>query len=119
MAMIDDLKTRFPEIDTTLIDNKFPIYETVYTAYYNQQYGINAFENEIILNVIAHLIVTEGLTASNGSAGVSVVASESAGSVSRSYAVQPMENEDKFWNSTIYGQRYKLLASRNLQSHFV
>ena len=56
MALIDDFKARFPEIDTAIVDAKLPIYEPVIHCYYGGPYigcGI-----EITLNLIAHLIST-------------------------------------------------------------
>lgn len=117
MALIDDLKNRYPNIPTTLIDANFDVYESIYNIYYNVQYGQNDKDNEIILNLLAHLIVSEENTKS-GESNV-VVGSESAGGVSRSYVANAMNQTDKFWNSTVYGQRFKMLTSLNNKTYFV
>jgi hypothetical protein len=57
MALIDDLKTRFPDLDAGIIDKYFPIFEKNYKTYYNTEYGLNPDDDEIILNLLAHLIV--------------------------------------------------------------
>ena len=41
MALIDDLKTRFPNLDTTAVETYLPLYENNYKCYYNAVYGSN------------------------------------------------------------------------------
>jgi len=117
MALIDDLKSRYPNIPTDLIDSNFVTYEAIYNIYYNAEYGQNKTDDEIILNLLAHLIVSEENT-KNGE-NISVVSGESAGGVSRSYIANAMNQEDKFFNSTIYGQKFLLLTSRKNKIYFV
>ena len=114
MAILTDLKTRFPNIDTDIIDTYFPIYENNYKCYYGAEYGQNDCDNEIILNLFAHLI-----TVATDDEAIKQVGSESVGSVSTSYVANALENDDKFWTATIYGQVYKMLTARNVGSHFV
>ena len=117
MALIDDLKTRFPTLDTTAIDTYIPLYENNYKCYYNAEYGSNDCDDEIILNLLAHLIQVN-VNQDDGDS-IKQIGSESVGSVSTSYVVAPLDNNDKFWTSTLYGQTYKMLLSKNMGAYFV
>ncbi len=117
MALIDDLKTRFPNLDTDAIDTYLPLYENTYKCYYNAEYGSNACDDEIILNLLAHL-VSINVTQSDGDQ-IRQVGSESVGSVSTSYVANPLDNNDKFFTSTIYGQTFKMLTDNNMGAYFV
>jgi len=117
MAILTDLKARFPNMVTTDIDTYGVLYENNYLMYYNSVYGQNATDDEIILNLFAHLI-TVAVNTSDGESQKQI-GSDNVGSVSTSYVVNALENDDKFWTSTIYGQTYKMLTARNVGSHFV
>jgi hypothetical protein len=118
MALIDDFKTRFPEFTTSQVDEYLPELESVYQYYYGAVYGSNECDDEIILNLLAHLMVTSSLNStSTPSQGV---ASQSVGSVSVSYLATPTNNRnDVFFMSTKYGQMYLQLTSKNMGGYFV
>ena len=113
----DDLKSRFPNMSTVTIDTYFPMYETIYTVYYGVEYGTNSQDNEIILNLLAHLITISD-THSDGSS-IQQVGSDSVGSISTSYVTIPLASDDKFYTSTIYGQTYLMLIRKNMSMNFV
>ena len=115
--LVDDLINRFPNLDTTIIYKYFPLYEDTYSCYYNAIYGSNKCDDEIILTLLAHLIQVAD-SYSNGLA-IQQVASESVGSVSTSYVATPLDNNDKFFTSTIYGQTYLMLIKKNMGMYFV
>ena len=118
MSLKNDLITRFPDLDTALIDKYLPLYETAYKVYYNADYGANKYDDEIILNLLAHLILISN--AKNSGDNIKQVASESVGSVSVNYAPLQLANQDDvFFNSTIYGQVFKMLIKRNNGAYFV
>ena len=117
MALRDDIKTRFPNLDTTAVDTYTPLYVNTYKCYYNAEYGVNDCDNEVILHLFAHLIAVN-VSQSDGDQ-IRQVGSESVGSVSTSYVVTPLDNNDKFFTSTIYGQTFKMLLSKNAGAYFV
>lgn len=117
MALIDDLKARFSNLDDTSVDTFLPLYENNYKCYYNVEYGSNDCDDEIILNMLAHLVQVN--VDQSDSEAIKQVGSESVGSVSTSYVVAPLDNSDKFWTSTFYGQTYKMLLSKNAGAYFV
>ena len=117
MALIDDLKARFTNLDDTSVDSYLPLYENNYKCYYNVEYGSNDCDDEIILNMLAHLVQVN--VDQSDSEAIKQVGSESVGSVSTSYVVAPLDNSDKFWTSTFYGQTYKMLLSKNAGAYFV
>lgn len=120
MALIEDLKARFPNIDTTLIDTNFPLFENNYKCYYGATYGNNDCDNEIILNLLAHLIVSQDTTAQTNGQPSYTVQSESVDGVSTSYAgMQNINLQDSFFYSTIYGQTYMMLIQKNTGAYFV
>ena len=108
MALIDDFKTRFPEFDSGTVDAYLPALEPVWPCYYAGTYQAGC-EQEIILNLVAHLLVGE---TQGGSGASGPVASRSVGSVSESYAA-PESATGQFWRSTKYGQRFIQLTSAN------
>jgi hypothetical protein len=118
MALIDDFKTRFPEFDTSDVDTYLPGLESVYQCYHGATYGTAECDDEIILNLLAHLMVTSSLNSSTTpSQGV---ASESVGSVSVSYLTIPINSRnDVFFMSTKYGQMYLQLTAKNAGGYFV
>ena len=109
MALIADFKARFPEFADAVVDQYLPILEPVWPCYFNKPYtGCN---QEMVLNLVAHLLVMETRT---GSAAVQTVASKSVGSVSTSYATATQSGGALFdtFGSTKYGQRFLLLINR-------
>lgn len=108
MALIDDFKARFPEFPTADADTYIPILETVWPSYYGGEYDSN---QEIVLNLVAHLIIGERET---NPAPNQNVASQSVGSVSVSYKQSSQVGvNDDFFNTTKYGQRFlRLTASQ-------
>lgn len=119
MALIDDLKNRFPNIDTTTIDTYFTLYANNYNCYYGATYGNNQCDNEIILNLLAHLIVSADNT-SNDNMPSLMAQSESVDGVSTSFAgMQNINLDDSFFYSTIYGQTYMMLIRKNTGAYFV
>ncbi len=115
MALIDDLKARFPEFDTAVVDQYLPILEDVWPCYYGQAY--TACNKEIILNLVAHLVVIE--SAQNASP-VKEESSRSVGSVSVSFESRASANNlSDFFGSTKYGQKYLLLTSTRRRAFFV
>jgi len=72
---------------------------------------------EAILNLIAHLLVTEGQP---GTSAARTAESKSVGSVSVSYGTSSSTSElATFFNSTRYGKRYWLLTGRQVGARFV
>lgn len=120
MALLDDFKARFTEIDATLANTLVPIYEPVYPCYYGGDYLVTC-DKEAILLLMAHLIVTDpSYTGSGSSASSQAVASKSVGSVSVSYAAGSSGSDLMTWlNSTRYGQLFNMLASNNRGPQFV
>lgn len=118
--LINDLKARFPNIDPTLIDTNFPLFENTYQCYYGATYGKDKCDDEIILNLLAHLIVSQdNATSSNGEANY-IIQSESVDGVSTSFAgMQNIDLQDSFFYSTIYGQTFKMLTQKNTGAYFV
>lgn len=108
MALINDFKTRFPEIAGSVVDQYLPILEPVWPCYYGRPYeGCN---KEAILNLIAHLMTME---TNPSSASARETASKSVGSVSVSYVASRSTSElADFFGFTKYGQRFLLLTSK-------
>jgi len=82
MAVSDDFKSRFPEFDAVTVDQYIPILEPVWPSYWGGDYAAPSGQ-EIVLNLIAHLITAE---ISAGSENVKTALSKSVGSVSVSYS---------------------------------
>jgi len=116
MALIDDFKTRFPEFDTAVVDQFFPVIEPVYSCYFGGDVNVPC-DKEAALNLLAHLLVGETRTSSKASRTTS---SKSVGSVSVSYGESSggRSNAD-FFNTTKYGQRYLVLTQHNIGGYFV
>jgi len=119
MALLDDFKARFPEIDSALADSLVPIYESVYHCYYNGNYDV-VCEKEAILLIIAHLVTTDPSYAGSGSSAPSrSVSSKAVGSVSVSYDAGASGSDLTVWlNSTRYGQLFLVIASSNYGPQF-
>ena len=58
MAVVDDFKTRFPEFDAVTVDQYIPILEPVWPCYWSGDYAAPCGQ-EIVLNLLAHLITAE------------------------------------------------------------
>ncbi len=58
MAVSDDFKSRFPEFDAVTVDQYIPILEPVWPSYWGGDYAAPSGQ-EIVLNLIAHLITAE------------------------------------------------------------
>ena len=115
MSMINDLKAKFPMIPAQTIDTYFPMYEKTYKCYYGADYGLNSCDDEAILYLLAHLITVANLSALTGATPSFAVASESVDGVSTSYFMGNGNTSlnDSFFLSTIYGQIYLQLISKN------
>jgi hypothetical protein len=120
MALLDDFKARFPEIDPALADTLVPIYEATYNCYYGGSYLIDC-DKEAILLLIAHMVTTDPSYTGSGSAAPSKdVASKSVGSVSVSYSAGSTGSDLKVWlNSTRYGQLFLMITSNNMGPKFL
>lgn len=115
MAFIDDFKSRFPEFSVGNVNLYIPTLETVYPCYYGGDYAV-ACDKEIILNLVAHLLVSEINTASSATYPES---SRSVGSVSQSFNNGTISQGKTFLMATKYGQKYLFLTSRNSGAIFV
>lgn len=117
MAILDDFKARFPEIPTAQADTYIPILEEVWPCYYGGSYT-DKCGKEIVLNLLAHMLVSE---VSTGSATVQTVASKSVGSVSVSYSTAfAATSERNGWlGTTKYGLRYLMLTRGRVGAFFV
>jgi len=81
--LIDDLKSRFPNLSSALIDLYFVEVEKIYPQYYGGAYGVTSKDDEIILNLLAHLI-----------------------SITEMQTVPVYEDEKDFFTQTMYGQTF-------------
>ena len=115
MAVSTDFKTRFPEFDAVTVDQYIQILEPVWPSYWGGDY---ARGQEIVLNLLAHLITVE---ISAGSENVKTAQSKSVGSVSVSYSqgYAPTSERNAWLKTTKYGARYLWLTSRNAGGFFV
>ena len=118
MALIDDFKTRFPEISATTVDRLLPLYETTFKCYYNSTYGVNDCDDEIILVLIAHLIETNRGNA-DGTTAPAPLQSESVDGVAVTYSTaQYKDGTELWWYSTPYGQMFQMLIQKNIKAYF-
>ena len=117
MAVSDDFKSRFPEFDAVTVDQYIPILEPVWPSYWGGDYAAPSGQ-EIVLNLIAHLITAE---ISAGSDNVKTAQSISVASVSISYSpgYAPTSERNAWLKTTKYGARYLWLTSRNSGGFFV
>ena len=117
MALIDDFKTRFPEFDTSAVDAAWAGLEASWPCLYGGQYDVSDCDDEIILNLIAHLFVIGQRT---NSAPSLLSASKSVGSVSVSnYINQSMTNREAFFSSSKYGQQFTMMTQFRQGTTFV
>jgi hypothetical protein len=119
--MIDDFKAKFPMIPAATVDVYFPMFENNYKCYYGAEYGNNICDDEAILYLIAHLITTTQQSVLIGSTPNFAVASESVDGVSTSYFMgnSTVSLNESFFLSTIFGQMYLQLISKNVGACFV
>ena len=117
MAVLADFKIRFPEFDAVTVDQYIPILEPVWPCYWGGVYT-DPCGQEIVLNLLAHLITIE---ISAGSENVKTAQSKSVGSVSVSYSqgYAPNSERNAWLKTTKYGTRYLWLTSRNAGGFFV
>ena len=118
MAFIDDFKARFPGIATTTVDTYFPINENTYQCYFGAVYiGDGNCDDEAILQLMAHLITMDS---NSGTSSLKDKASQAADGVSVSFNSVPVTSQnDAFFMSTIYGQRYLQLRAHHFGGFFV
>ena len=114
--LIDDFKARFPEFPTATVDAYVPVIEPVYKAYYNFDYGLNVPTDEAILNLIAHLLLTE---ITPNPQAVKDVTSHGALGVSTSFSASGLTGRaNEFFNWSKYGQKF-LMITKSRQGAFV
>lgn len=117
MALIDDFKARFPNLDGSLVDVLVPVYENNYSCYYGGSYD-NDCDKEAILLLIAHLVVTDPSYSGDESSS-RAIASQSVGSVSVSFVAGSTGSDWANWlNSTRYGQLFLMATSNNMGPSF-
>ena len=117
MAVSADFKIRFPEFDPATVDQYIPILEPVWPYYWGGRYD-EPCGQEIVLNLLAHLITIE---ISACSENVKTAQSKSVGNVSISYSqgYAPTSERNAWLKTTKYGARYLWLTSRNAGGFFV
>lgn len=109
MTIQTDFEARFPTIPWQ------PWVESVWPSYTCLEY--NDKNKEAILNLIAHLLVLEGMP---GTGSARTEESKSVGSVSVSYGSASSDGSlATFFNSTRYGQRFWLLTGRQVGARFL
>ena len=113
--LIDDFKARFPVFDFAKYDANINILADVWPFYYG---GAYPDDQEIILNLIAHMLISEESAKSSTNKDIS---STSAGNVSLSFAaLSPSSSERSDWlRSTKYGQKYLMLTRSRAGGFFV
>lgn len=111
--IITAFKARFPEFDETTVDARLSVLISAYPSYYNDDYGSS--NSEIILNLLAHLLMLDGKSAAQ-----QVLTSKSLGSsgIKRTFA-QPSGNSMDFFETTSYGQRFRMLTVSSIGGYFV
>lgn len=115
MAIIDDFKTRFPEFDSGLVDNRLPSLIEEYRCFYNFDY--DDCQKTAILYLLAHMMTGDSSSSSAASMGIG---SKSVGSVSVSYQSGGSSTDRSIWlNSSKYGQRFLMLTANRIGARFV
>ena len=117
MALVADFKTRFPEFDTAEVDQYVPILEGVWPCYYGGDYN-DECDKEAILNLVAHLLVSES---SSSFSTIKDVNSKTVRSVSVSYGAMSASKSgyDDWLRATKYGQRFLMLTRSRIGAYFV
>lgn len=123
MAVVDDFKTRFPELVTRytveVVDNRIPVLMNDVPLYFGRPYDVPRNQPPT-LNLLAHLLILDQGGVSGGGAAQGVIASKSAGSVSVSFAAK--NDKSKLWDffgSTKYGQAFIQMTSGIIGARFV
>ena len=116
MPLVDDFKARFVEFEEADVDRLWPSLSLEWPCLYGADYGQDDCDDQIILNIIAHLLFIE-LQASQASRKDAV--SKSVGSVSVSYAQGDSGRLFEYFNTTKYGQRALMLMNKNQGAFFV
>ena len=116
MALIADFKARFPEFPEATVDTWIPILDPIWPCYYGGSYE-NTCDQEIILNLLAHLMIFESSTSDEAPRSIM---SQSVGDVSQTFSSRSDAgvNSD-FFSSTRYGARFLLLITKNIGARFV
>lgn len=110
MALIDDFKARFPEFNSTLVDENFSNVEEDYPLFYDKFYGESEKTDKVILMLLAHLFAVE-TDPSQGQ--YNQFSSNSVRSVSGSFSLPAITTEWRsFFNSKKYGQRFLLMIRK-------
>ncbi len=117
MALLTDFKARFPNIAAATADQFIPILEPVWPSYWGGDYDTPNGQ-EIVLNLLAHLLVAETSTSDDNT---KTVQSQSVGSISESFApgFAPASDRVAWFNTTKYGMRYLVLTGRRRGGVFV
>ena len=117
-TVIDDFKTRFPHFDSVTVDALLPSLIEEYCRFYNKPY--TACTKAAILYLMAHMFVLETNSSTGSTAPSRTIASKGFDSESVSYEASVNVTEmDVFYNSTVYGQKFKLLISTFIGGYFV
>lgn len=117
MALLDDFKARFPNIDSALADMLVPVYEDEYPCYYGGSYE-NECDKKAILYLIAFFVTTDPSYTGDDSPDKSI-SSQTVGSVSVSFSSGSSDSDWEDWlKSNKYGQRYLMLTSKNIGPTF-
>lgn len=116
MSLQDDFKARFPEFDDQAVDAAWAGLEACWPCIYGASYqGDESCTDQAILFLVAHLFTVDQ---SNGPAFTS--SSKSVGSVSVTKLIDSnMSAQDSFYNSTKYGQKFKLMTQFRQGACFV
>lgn len=111
-------ENKFPEID--FIDNEWDLAVGLYPCFYGAEWDTNPCDDNAILYLLAHLIITiqhqQGKTgAFVGVVGDGRLQSKSVGNVSASYAITPFTTEQELkygeFMTTSYGKTYLTLLN--------
>jgi len=118
MSFIADFKAKFPEFDTSKVDDYFATSEDDYQCYFGAIYQEDNGCNDLaILMLQAHLFTINN---KSGTSSVKDAVSKSVDGVSVSFATPASTNSnDLFFSSTKYGQRYLQLRAFNFGGVFV
>ena len=117
MAIIDDFKARFPNFDSAVVDVILPIIEPIYPCYYGGSYS-SPCGKEIILNLLAHLFVSE-TNPSNAPSKTALSLSADGVSTSFEQFASQESMQEKFFATTKYGKTYLMLINSSVGGFFV
>jgi len=109
-----DFWERFPEFSQAEDETYLDALETAWRFYYRRPYSGN---EEIVLNLLAHLLVHEQ---SSGPDALRPYTSKSADGLSGSFqGTDSATQMDEFFKATKYGQRYLILLGTVPGAYFV